>query len=183
MSTPPPRPPYLGPANHDGGPGNKPVHRIVIHETQSRCYAGAARAVARYFRTTTRDASAHYVVDPAETVQVVYDSTIAYHAPPNAHSIGVELCGISSRDLSRWDSPERKLMLTRAATLVARLCAAYDVPTVYVGPRGLAAGRQGVTTHAAVSEAWGQTDHWDPGAWPRHRFMEMVRAHHKTITS
>lgn len=176
MRHPPPDPPYVGPARHDGGPGNKPIRRIVIHETQSRCIPGAARAVARYFRTTDRPASAHYIVDPGEVVQCVYDDVVAYHAPPNDGSIGVELCGITSADLARWSTRERRRMTELAVQLVAELCLAYDVPPYYVGPTALKRGERGVTTHAAVGKAWGQTDHWDPGAWPRRAFMRQVRA-------
>lgn len=179
---PPPSPPYLGPAAHHGADTNKPIHRIVIHETQSKCEAGAARATAAYFRSTDRDASAHYVVDPIEVVQVVYDSTQAYHAPPNQHSIGIELCGFSSTtDLARWFTPPRKAMTQLAVELVAQLCLAYDVPPYYRSARALRAGRRGITTHAQVSEAWHETSHWDPGVWPRVRFMRRVRRHIKAI--
>lgn len=181
MRYPPPEPPYVGPASNHGGPVNKPIDRIVIHETQSPCAPGAARGVARYFRETTRDASAHYVVDPGEVVQVVYDSVVAYHAPPNAHSIGVELCGYSTQDKRRWATPERVAMRRRAERLVAELCLAYGIPPWFRTAKQLRAGKRGVTTHAQVSAAWGQTSHWDPGAWPRLVFMRGVRRQIKVI--
>lgn len=79
----PPSPPYVGPAKFQGDATNKPINRIVIHSTVSPTVPGGARAVASYFRTgVTRPSSAHYVVDPSEVVQVVYDSVVAYHAPP-----------------------------------------------------------------------------------------------------
>lgn len=172
-----PAPPYVGPAAHTGGATNKPIDRIVIHGTtgENACVPGHARVIARYFRTTTRDASAHYVVDPAETVQVVYDSVVAFHAPPNTHSLGVELCDRVVGPLERWDDKNHRDMLERAAKLVAGLCLAYDVPARFVGPQGLRDGRRGVTTHAVVSEAFGQSSHWDPGLWPRAAFMRRVR--------
>lgn len=174
----PPAPPYVGPAARDGGAGNKPINRIVMHATtgDNACRPGYARLIARYFRTTDRPASAHYVVDPRETVQVVYDSTIAYHAPPNQHSIGVELCDRVVGPLERWDDTNHLLMLERAAQLVAGLCLAYDVPARFVGPQGLRDGRRGITTHAAVSDAFGESSHWDPGLWPRAEFLHRVRA-------
>lgn len=172
---PAPSPPYLGPARHHGGPGNKPIRRIVIHGTVSPCEPGMARKIAAYFRTTDRAASAHYVVDPREVVQVVGDSVIAYHAPPNPGSLGVELCDRVTGPLSRWEDANHIDMLDLAAVLVAQLCLAYDVPARYIGPLGLRLGRRGITTHAAVSRAWNQTDHWDPGAWPRRAFLKEVR--------
>ena len=183
MSThhPDPSPVYLGPAARDGGPGNKPIRRIVIHSTVSPCQRGGARNIARYFATTDRFASAHYVVDPGEVVQVVYDSTIAYHAPPNSGSLGVEMCEVPSQDLARWAEPNRSEMLDRTAQLVAELCLAYGVPVAHRGPIGLRLGRRGITTHANVGKAWGQTDHWDPGAWPRRDCMRAVRRYRRAL--
>lgn len=174
---PPPSPPMI-PARWVGDGSNMPVRRIVMHSTVSPCERGGARAVARYFATTTRPSSAHYVVDPGEVVQCVGDSRVAYHAPPNAGSIGVELCDYPSKQsAARWEGENHKAMLRRAARLVAQLCLAYDVPPYYVGWVGARAGRHGITTHWNISRAFRQTDHWDPGKWPRRRFMRMVRKH------
>lgn len=181
MKIPPPNPPYLGPARNHGAATNRPLERIVIHETQSPCEPGAARATAAYFRTTTKDASAHYIVDPGEVVQSVYDSVVAYHAPPNEHSIGIELCGYSDTDKGRWKTANRRKMTALAQRLVAELCAAYGIPPRFRSARQLRAGKAGVTTHAQVSLAWGQTSHWDPGSWPRWSFMRGVRRELRAI--
>lgn len=188
---PPPSPPYVGPAAHTSGPGNKPIDRIVIHSTVSPCQPGGARDIGRYFASEASGGSAHYIVDPAEVVQSVFDSVVAWHAPPNPHSLGVEMCDIPGprprepkskawwralRRSWRWVRPNQIAMLRRTARLTAQLCLAYDVPPVFVGPRGLRAGRRGVTTHAAVSTAFRQSTHWDPGLWPRRAFMRQVRS-------
>ena len=44
-----------------------------------------------------------------------------------------------------------------------------------------AAGKKGITTHARVSQAFHQSTHWDPGAWPEAKFMALVKAHYKTL--
>lgn len=191
-----PSPPYLGPAAHTTAGNNRPIDRIVIHSTVSPCKEGGARDIAAYFRSFQAGGSAHYVVDPAEVVQVVYDGVIAWHAPPNPHSLGVEMCDIpgpvpgDKRGSARWKAlrrswrwarkPQRQ-MLRRTARLTADLCLAYDVPPRWVGTRGLKAGRRGITTHAAVSGAWHQSTHWDPGWWPRRRFMRLVRRRVKRL--
>lgn len=177
-----PVPPYLGPAAHTSPGSNLPVKRIVIHSTVSPCVPGGARSIAAYFRGESAGGSAHYVVDPGEVVQVVGDSVIAWHAPPNANSLGIELCDQPTTvDAKRWDDINHRKMLERAARLVAELCLAYDVPPYYVGIIRLKAGAHGVTTHNNVSKAFGQSTHWDPGTWPRRRFMRMVRAEVKAI--
>jgi N-acetylmuramoyl-L-alanine amidase CwlA len=178
----PPSPPYLGPAAHTSSGSNMPVRRIVIHSTVSPCVPGQARNTATYFRSQSAGGSAHYVVDPAEVVQVVGDSVIAWHAPPNANSLGIELCDMpTTADAKRWADKNHAAMLNLAARLVAELCLAYDVPPYYVGILRLKAGARGVTTHNNVSKAFGQSTHWDPGAWPRRAFMRAVRAEVKAI--
>jgi len=160
----PPDPPYLGPARFHGGVQTlNPLKRIVIHGTVSPCVRGGARDIARYFReTVSRPSSAHYVVDPGEAVQVVGDHQVAYHAPPNTDSIGVEHCDPQTGPASRWADDDHRAMLEISAELVARLCLAYDVPRVRVGVVGLLAGRRGITGHGAISLAWRQTSHTDP---------------------
>jgi hypothetical protein len=174
------------------------VTRIVIHGTVSPCRDGQARATAAYFQTVKRSASAHYVVDPGEAVQSAWDSVICWHAPPNRHSIGVEMCDIPGpvpgdrvsaarrkalRRVWRWRNDNQVAMLRRTARLVAELCAAYGVPPVFVDAAALRKGRRGITTHAQVSKAFRQSTHWDPGWWPRRRFMRWVRADHRAILS
>lgn len=193
---PAPAPVYLGPAAHTSAGDNKPIHRIVIHSTVSPCEPGGARSIAAYFRSPAAGGSAHYVVDPGEVVQVVYDGVIAWHAPPNPNSLGIEMCDIpgpvpgdkpgsaawkAARRSWRWLRPAQRQMLARTARLTAQLCAAYDVPATFLRPADLAAGRHGVTTHANVSATWHQSTHWDPGFWPRRRFMRLVRAELRKI--
>lgn len=179
----PPSPPYLGPAKYHGDADNKPIHRIVIHGTVSPCVEGGARDIAHYFRVTVvKPSSAHYVVDPGEVVQVVYDSVEAYHAPPNQHSVGVELCDPQSGSGARWGDDNHDRMLKRAARLVARLCLAYGVPVRKIGPQALRAGEEGICGHADVTNAWGETTHTDPGeGFPWDRFMGMVRDARDTL--
>ena len=174
----PPSPPYVGPAAHTSSGDNKPINRIVLHSTVSPCEPGGAREIAAYFRSPSAGGSAHYVVDPKETVQVVYDGVIAWHAPPNQHSIGIEMCDYpSAESADRWDDRNHGAMLERVARLTARLCLAYNVPIAFLDIDDLRAGKRGITTHNNVSQAWHESSHWDPGMWPREKFMHLVELH------
>lgn len=178
----PPSPPYLGPPNRHSGEGNKPVYRIVLHGTVSPTVRGGAREIARYFRSSAAGGSAHYVVDPGEVVQVAWDSVVAWHAPPNPHSLGVEFCdpvggGSGPLPLSRWNEPDHRAMLNLGAHLVAGLCLAYEVPVQLLGPGGLKTGSKGICEHSDVSEAFRQSSHWDLGNFPRRDFLNLVRRH------
>lgn len=175
---PPPAPPVIGgiPANHSGQ-GNHPITRVVIHSAVMDCRPGAAQLLASWNRAGKTGGSWHYAVDPAETIQCSYDRFVCWHAPPNTHSIGIEMADRPATSSLRWLLPAQRRMLRRTARLTAELCLAYDLPLVFLGPAQLAAGRKGITTHAMVSETWNQSSHWDPGGWPRAKFMRMVRKH------
>lgn len=172
---PPPAPPVVGgvPAHHSGE-DNHPISRVVIHSAVMPHAAGAARRLAAWNAAGTTGGSWHYAVDAGETIQCSYDRFVCWHAPPNDHSIGIEMADMPSRTfLDRWI--RQRLMLRRTARLTAELCLAYDLPLVFLGEAQLKAGRKGITTHAMVSATWNQSTHWDPGAWPRRRFIRLVR--------
>jgi len=173
-----PSPPYVGPPNRHGGTSNKPIHRIVMHCTVGAepGLLGAARAIGRYFRTTERAASAHYAADSRESVQCAWDSVVCYHAPPNTHSIGYELCcSLSNQGEGHWTRPDHVAMLEIAARDVAQLCLAYDIPIRKVTATQLRGGAHGICGHKDVTDAWHETTHWDPGPhFPWSRFIGMV---------
>jgi hypothetical protein len=192
---PAPSPPYIGPPAHHSGSSNKPIRRVVIHSTVSPCVPGGARNIAAYFQSEAAGGSAHYVTDPAETIQAAYDSVVCWHAPPNEHTLGIEMCDIPGpvphdkpytarwkalRRSWRWVRPNQRAMLKRTAKLTAQLCLAYDVPIRFLGAKELKRlgpiGARGITTHAKTSLAYKQSTHWDPGWWPRRKFMRLVRA-------
>lgn len=192
----PPAPPYVGPPAKHSGTGNKPVTRIVIHSAVMPCEPGRARQLGAMNREGSGGGSWHYATDPGETLQCSYDSVVCWHAPPNGHSIGIEMADWPGpvpgerRGTARWKSLKRswrwarrpqQQMLRRTAVLTAHLCVAYDLPTRFLGPKALRAGRRGITTHANVSAAWRQSSHWDPGWWPRYSFMRQVRRHAKRL--
>lgn len=179
----------------DGVPlNNMPLARIVIHCTVSPCVAGNKQTktggrytIASIFRQRIFK-SAHYVADPGGIVQVVNDSDVAEHAPPNMHSIGIEMTdplvspAWDKKYAKRWDDPNHEAMLVRTARLVARLGLAYHVPLVRIQGRELHT-HSGICGHADVSKAFGETDHWDPGeSFPWMRFMRLVHYAGRELT-
>lgn len=178
---PAPSPAYIGPPAHLSSGSNKPIKRIVIHCTVSACVEGGARSIAAYFKSPSAGGSAHYTVDPGETIQCAFDSAIAWHAPPNQHSLGVELCDPMTDHTSdpkgkRWVDANHQRMLKRAARLVAALCLAYEVPPRLLTVAQVKAGQAGICGHTDVSQAFGQSVHWDPGPhFPWDDFMALVK--------
>jgi N-acetylmuramoyl-L-alanine amidase CwlA len=175
----PPNVPFIA-AKHHGG--KQTPRLIVMHSTVGPTKTGSAEGVARYFARGVNVSSAHYVVDETTRFQCVGDHTVAYHCGYNQDSIGVEMCDYPSHtSKARWTNGEHQRLLTNTAHLVARLCLVYGIRPRFVGALGLKLGRKGVTTHAAMTKAFNRSTHWDPGAWPRRRFMREVRAHYARL--
>ncbi|MFR0780639.1 MAG: N-acetylmuramoyl-L-alanine amidase family protein [Zhenhengia sp.] len=96
--------------NHSGV--NKPVY-IVIHETDNTDIGADAERHYKYFNGGDRGASAHYVVDDKQAIQLVEHSVQSWHngkkyvsnpAVPqcnNSNSIGIEICVNQDGDYSK----------------------------------------------------------------------------------
>lgn len=183
-------PPITIRAIHDSGPFNGTPNRVVIHATNSgvgfpRSSApGTAHGTAVYFTQKASGGSAHYICDAGGDEQhCVPDNTIAWHAPPNDHSIGIEINAdggdpkVAPTDYSRaqWLSAQCWPGVALAARRTAELCDRFNIPKVRLSVADLRAGRHGICGHVEVSQAFGLTDHSDPGpnfVWPE--FMAAV---------
>lgn len=174
-------PPVSIQAIHDDGPGNLPATRVVIHATEGdlgyprTSAAGQALGTAHYFAGGDAGGSAHYVEDVAGEQHCVADSHIAWHAPPNQHSLGIEICGNVEYSREQWLAPDVWPAVVRAADRTRDLCTRYGIPAVRISTADLLAGAHGICGHVDVSDAWHQTSHTDPGAgfpWPE--FMSAV---------
>lgn len=175
--------PFIGAKHHGGTQNTKSLHRIVMHSTVTPCEAGEARTVAGWFHTWDKEASAHYVVGPDGIVKCLHDNQIAWHAPPNTGSIGIEQTDSSNhKDSSVWLKGDHLKMLKLSAQLVAAKCKAYDIPVVWLSVADLKAGKRGITSHLNVSNTWHQTTHTDPGKFPATKFIAMVKAEMGTPT-
>jgi N-acetyl-anhydromuramyl-L-alanine amidase AmpD len=73
------------------------VDYIVLHDMEMGETVHTAEDCAHMFANLgpDRKASAHFAVDSNSIVQCVREKDIAYHAPPNLHSIGVEHAGFA----------------------------------------------------------------------------------------
>jgi hypothetical protein len=170
----PPSPPFIS-ARHHGG--SQVPKAIVIHGTVSSDNRGTARSIAKWWHGITSPiTSAHYVVDPAETIQCVGDHTIAYHCGFNTGSIAIELCDEEVGPATRWQDADSQAIIRRAAKLAAELCLAYGIdpfrPTVSALKRK---GPHGIYGHNDSRLAFGFTTHTDPIDFPWAQFLGLVR--------
>lgn len=151
---------------------------ITLHCTHGAEGQRAAENSAAEFRKPLKPAhSCHFFVDSDSVVLSVPRDFVAWHCgrSGNARTVGVELCGSADQTRAQWLDANSLPTLRIAARLVAYLCSVYQLPAVLVDATGLRVGVRGITTHAAVGGAWGETDHYDPGLeFPRAEFVEAV---------
>lgn len=169
--------PFVESPNMTRAPG-RPIDVVVIHTMEISERPDAAEICARWFKTPVSQVSAHYCVDADSLIQCVREPNIAWHARGgNRDSIGVELAGFASQTRRDWADPYSAAVLERAANLVADVCRRRRIPVRWLVAEDLVAGRRGLTGHSEVSEAFKQSDHWDPGdGFPVEAFVDRVRA-------
>jgi hypothetical protein len=143
----------------------KPVRLVVLHTAETQCEPGRAVGIANYLARPDVQASAHYCVDPEATVQGVQEEDTAWAAPgANADGIQIEQAAYARFDADGWaDVNPQQMMTGQLVPLVAGICTRWDIPAVALDTAGVLSGAAGITTHVAVSEAYGLSDHWDCG--------------------
>ena len=106
------------------------------------------------------------------------DENVAWAAPgANSNGIQIEHAGRARPNRPRVSDAYSTAMLDRSAALVAELCRKHGIPAVWLYAADLKAGRRGITTHKAVSDAFKRSSHWDPGTgFPVEGFLSRVRA-------
>ena len=122
--------------NFTKGRGGKKITHIVIHDTANIGRGANAEAHYKYFNTTTREASAHYVVDDKQVLRIVKDEDTAWHCGDNqkytngggslknivknSNSIGIEICVNSDGNY--------KVAVEKTLELVKELMVKYKLP-------------------------------------------------------
>ncbi|RDI75230.1 N-acetylmuramoyl-L-alanine amidase [Gaiella occulta] len=151
---------------------------VVIHTMEIGERDGAAAACARWFADPAAQVSAHYCVDAGTVIQCVRERDIAWHARGgNGNSVGIELAGFAGQGADGWSDPYSQAVLERAAAVAAGVCARHGIPMRRLRGADLRARRRGIGGHADVSDAFGKSDHRDPGPdFPWQRFLRLVRA-------
>ena len=175
--------PYI-PAKHHGVVRGNPT-LIVIHSMEAPEKGTTAEAVARYFQSGTRVASAHFCIDQDSIVQCVPDNVVAYAAPgSNRVGVHLEFAGYARQTREEWLDLYGKEMLTLGIKLAADLCRKYQIPPLFLTAANLKAGNMtGVTTHAEVTKAFHLTTHTDPGAqFPLDYFIWILATLVNTVT-
>lgn len=152
-------------AAHASGGFQSTVTRVVLHDEEFLVGPNSAEIIAGFFANPATGTSAHYVVDADSVQHCVPEHTVAYHAPPNEGSIGIEHDGYAHFDAAAWDTPGSRETLARSAELTAGICRRWGIPAVFLTAADLRANpvARGITFHSQVTLAFGQSTHMDPG--------------------
>lgn len=156
----------------------KVIDNIVLHAAEDGEYWNSAEAIGQYFHLgPPKPASAHYGVDVDSIMQYVRDEDIAFHAPPNERSIGIEQAGYSKQTRAEWLDDYGQKMLGLVARLVKAEAKKWNIPLVWLRPENLKLGARGLCTHYDVTLAFGQTTHTDPGmGYPKDVLLKLAEA-------
>jgi hypothetical protein len=169
---------------HNLKPGRH-IQLVVLHTMEAPKKGTTAESVASYFNKMPdgRKASAHYCIDSNSIVQCVQTKDVAFAAPgANRNGIHLELSGYASQKAADWADEYNQAMLTLAAGLCREiLLPKFDIEPVFLDVPALRLSRErtkmtGFTTHRAVSLAFHESDHMDPGtSFPMAGFLKMVK--------
>lgn len=179
--------PYVGPVAHSSGNGNLPIHRIVVHCTAGGSDEGSARGTAKYFQMASATGSAHAITDANELVICALDPVVCWHAPPNPHSLGVEIeCSLAGDGKGHWSLASHQKKMHLAAKWVAEKCKLHGIPIRKLTVAQLQANPsvEGICGHVDVSLAFHQSTHTDPGPYfPWSQFIGYVQAEYDALTA
>lgn len=146
------------------------IRYFVIHTAEAALPSAAAEAVGRYFAGNNAGGSTQFGVDIDSTQRYLGDHIIAWGAPPlNETGLHVECAGRAAFDRDKW-LKEYAPMFKRLGWLLENRCRKYGIPleirdAAYLKTHGTTpnAGKGGITTHVAVSQAFRKSTHTDPG--------------------
>lgn len=156
------------------------ARKIVLHSMEAPEKGDTAEAIARYFATTERPASAHYCCDNNSVVQCCQTRDVAYGAPGANHDgVHIELAGYARQSAEEWRDAYSAAMLELAAELCGKiLVPKFKIPVLFLTAAMMRARPEarGITTHAEVSKAFNRSTHTDPGkGFPVVEFLIRVR--------
>ena len=174
-----PIPPVDVQAVHTSGHQSR-VDLIVTHVTAQAkggypdsSQPDVAGGTARYFTDPNSGGSAHTVSDTSRLLRCVAENMVAWHAPPNDNSLGNEIAGQAWYTREQWLSSDVRMAWERCAHEEAAQARRWDVPVRKLTVDEVRAGKRGFCGHVDKSQAFGQSDHTDPGPnFPWDIFMD-----------
>lgn len=145
---------------------------IAIHNTSN---TAPAKNEASYGTRRTDSVSSHFYVDDVEAYQSLPTEWVAWHAGSNqgnSYGISIEITGQNSTNNWLADADD----INMAARITADECRKWAIEPRLLTVAEMKAGTLGgIVTHDRMRQAWGGTDHTDPGQnFPMNYFLAKV---------
>jgi N-acetyl-anhydromuramyl-L-alanine amidase AmpD len=174
MSADHPGLPFVQASGYTKGRPDGPPLWIVVHDMEAHETPTTAENTAQYFATGAggRSVSSHYCVDNNSVVQCVNLSDVAWtvgNRPGNNRGINWELSGFASQSREQWLDAFGRAMFAQMAPIVQSDSKRFGIPLRRLTVAELRQYLPGITSHNDLREAFGVTDHTDPGPnfpWP-----------------
>lgn len=151
---------------NDSGPRNTNVLKWIIFHTTENSGNTTARDVATYQLKPSAGGSYNVLVDKfGASVRSNSDNYVPWAAGSNAANIGglhISVVGQAAQSRETWLRDYDKA-LRKAADVVAKWSKDYGIPLVRRSSGDLKSGVKGIAGHNECSQAFGGSDHWDPG--------------------
>lgn len=152
---------------NDSGPRNTGALKWIIFHTTENSGNTTAQDVARYQQSPSAGGSYNVLTDKFGTsVRSNDDNYVPWAAGSNAANIGglhISVVGQAAQTREVWLRDYDKA-LRKSAEVVAKWSKDYGIPLVRRSSADLKAGVKGIAGHNECSQAFGGSDHWDPGA-------------------
>lgn len=173
--------PYFGPGRNytrdsQGNPLITGKKYIVIHNTSNPRDA-SAQDEATYAKRREDGTSSHFYADHIGIIQSLDTDWRAQHVGSkqgNDHGISYEITGKNSYSRDWWLTHVNWDLLTRS---IAAACRNHRIEPQVLDIIQIKAGTvTGIITHDQARQAWGGTDHTDPGpGFPMDHLIALVR--------
>jgi N-acetylmuramoyl-L-alanine amidase len=139
------------------------VRLIVLHSTEGATAAGAAG----WFANPDSQGSTQIIVDDTSCFRTLPDNVIPWGAAggrANEDGLHIEMAGFAKWTRAEW--LKHQATLDKTAAWIAEWSALYGVPLTFLTAADLKRDglkARGITTHAAITEAFKPGGHTDPG--------------------
>lgn len=151
------------------------IRNIVIHVTVNSP-GTPAENVANY-QIRSRSGSYHELTDTSiKHLKANTDDWFTWSSGNKGNEVGLHRSFVMWGNETRADWLRFETMLREAAKRDAMWCRTYGIPPVKLSPADLRAGKKGFCGHLETGQAWGGTDHVDPGkGFPWDVYLKFVR--------
>jgi len=149
---------------------------VAIHNTSNDA---PAKNEASYATRRTDGTSAHFYADPIEVIQSLDTTARAGHAGSsngNQHAVAVEITGTNDKSRDWWLTNVNWVLLGR---VLAEVCKLYGVQVRRAAVTEMRSNPKvkAFYSHDDMRQAWGGTDHTDPGNnFPWDRLFQVINA-------